>query len=151
MLEQTDTMSPDTMPSPVGDMIAATLSCPQPNTTVCTVTGNVDLTTVPLLANALTEAIHDDRPHLVVDLSAATLLDSAGLQAVVETLDRYQIDGHLAVVVDPYSEAVTAITRPEIIGLEGFLDMHRDLRGALRACAHASVSTPGRHRAKAAD
>ncbi len=153
MPEHTDTMPlnimpPDILPSPHGgNTIAATLSCPQPNTTVCTVTGKVDLATAPLLAGTLTGAVHDDRSHLVIDLSAVALLDSAGWQAVLETLDSYGIDGHLAVVVDSNSGATPA----DITALDEFLDVHDDLTGALRACARAAISTAGRHRAKTMD
>jgi anti-anti-sigma regulatory factor len=128
--------------------VTATLSCPQPDTTVCTVTGRVDLVTAPILTDMLAEAVHDDRVHLVIDLSAAALLDSAGLQAVFEALDRHDIDGHVAVVVDSNSEAITS---PEIAALDEFLDRHDDLAGALQACARASIATPGRHRAKVMD
>lgn len=158
-MELDTTMALDTMeleaipPAPIprppdGHMVGATLSCPQPDTTVCTVTGRVDLATAPILTDTLTEAVHDDRSHLVIDLSAATLLDSAGLQAVLEALDKYEIAGHLAVVVDSNSKAITS---PEITALDEFLDRHDDLVGALRACAGASISTPGRHRAKVMD
>jgi anti-anti-sigma factor len=160
MSEQTDTMPPNTVPTdtvqtstippgtrpspPDGNMIVAKLSCPQPDTTVCTVTGKVDLATAPLLADALTEAVYGDRSHLVIDLSAAALLDSAGLQAVFEALDRHDIDGHLAVVIGSNSEAVPP---PELTPLDEILDLHDDLAGALQACASASTSTAGRHRA----
>lgn len=128
-----------------GHVVVATLSCPQPDTTVCTVTGKVDLFTAPVLTDTLTEAVHDDRSHLVIDLSAADLLDSAGLQAVFDALDRYDIDGHVAVVVDPSSGTVAP---PEIMALGELLDIHGDLTGALQTCARASMSTAGRHRAK---
>ena len=126
----------DTMPG--RRMVTATLSCPQPDTTVCTVTGQVDLVTAAELTDTLTAAVHDDRSHLVIDLSAADVLDSAGLQAVFEILDTYDIPGHVAAVVDPSSEAGTA--------LDELLDRHNDLTAALRACASASTSTGGRHR-----
>jgi len=129
-------------------MVIATLSCPQPDTTVCTVTGKVDLVTAPTLTDTLTEAVHDDRAHLVIDLSAADLLDSAGLQAVFEALDRYDIDGHVAVVVDSSSEAIAPL---DVTALDEFLDRHDDLSGALQACASASTSTGGRHRARVLD
>lgn len=131
-----------------GHMVIATLSCPQPDTTVCTVTGKVDLVTAPALTDTLTEAVHDDRSHLVIDLSATELLDSTGLQAVFEALDRYDIDGHVAVVVNSNSEAITPL---DITVLDEFLDRHDDLTGALQACASASTSTGGRHRAKVMD
>ncbi len=148
---QLDTVQCETIPLETiprqsdGHMVRATLSCPQPDTTVCTVTGRVDLVTAPILTETLTEAVHDDRWHLVIDLSAATVLDPAGLQAVFEALDRYDIDGHLAVVVDASSEAITS---PEITALAELLDRHDDLAGALLACASASISTAGRHRAR---
>ncbi len=129
-------------------MVIATLSCPQPNTTVCRVTGGVSLITAPVLTDRLVEALHDGRPHLVVDLSGAALLDSTALQSVFDALDCYDIDGHLAVVVDPRSEA---ISRPEIAALDEVLDIHHDLAGALRTCARAWISTGGRHRAQTTD
>ena len=158
-----DAMEPDTMPladtmprdavswetvlrPSDGHLVRATLSCSQPDTTVCTVTGKVDLFTASILTDTLTEAVHDDRSHLVIDLSAAALLDSAVLQAVFEALDRYDIDGHVAVVVNSNSDVITS---PEITALDELLDRHDDLASALLACASASVSTAGRHRAKA--
>jgi anti-sigma B factor antagonist len=129
-------------------MIVARLSCPQPDTTICTVTGKVDLATAPLLADALTEAVHGDRSHLVIDLSATTVLDSAGLQAVFEALDRHYIDGHLAVVINSNSEVFPP---PKLTPLDEILDLHDDLTSALQACASASISTTGRHRANAMD
>lgn len=142
--EQLDTMSP-----PLGGrMVTATLSYPRPNTTVCTVAGRIDLVTASVLSDTLIAAVHDERPHLVIDLSAVDFMDSAGLQAIFESLDRYDIDGHVAVVVDSNSEAVTPL---EIAALDEFLDRHGDLTRALQACARASTSTAGRHRAKVMD
>ena len=139
----------DTMPPPLGGhMVTATLSYPRPNTTVCTVSGRIDLITASVLSDTLIEAVHDERPHLVIDLSAVDFMDLAGLQAVFESLDRYDIDGHVAVVVDSSSEAVTPL---EIAALDELLDRHGDLTRALQACARASSSTVGRHRAKVMD
>ena len=124
-------------------MVIATVSYPQPDTTVCRVAGSVDLVTAPVLAGKLSEAVHDGRPHVVIDLSA---VDSMGLHVVFEALGSCDINGHLAVVVDPRS---AVITRPDITALGEVIDIHHDLAGALRACARASISTGGRHRAKA--
>jgi len=106
----------------------------------------VDLVTAPVLADKLIEAVHNGQPHLVIDLSAIAVLDSIGLQAVFEALDRYDIEGHLAVVADPRS---TAISRPDLSSLSEIVDIHHDLASALRACARASISHGGRHRATA--
>ncbi|MFY9808492.1 MAG: STAS domain-containing protein [Pseudonocardiaceae bacterium] len=138
-----DTITPT--PPLGGPMIIATVSCPQPDTTVCRITGGVDLVNAPTLAEKLNEAVHEGRPHVVIDLSAIAHLDSIGLHVVFEALDGYEIEGHLAIVVDPRS---AAITRTEISALGELLDIHHDVAGALRACARASTSTGGRHRAK---
>ncbi|MBV8541197.1 MAG: STAS domain-containing protein [Pseudonocardiales bacterium] len=112
---------------------------------MCGVVGGVVLATAPDLADKLGEAVHDGRPHVVIDLSAVTVHDSIGLQAVFAALDSCDIEGHLAVVVDPRSAAVT---RPDITALGDVIDIHHDLAGALRACARAPIPTGGRHRAE---
>jgi anti-anti-sigma factor len=126
-------------------LVFATVSCSQPDTTVCRVAGSIDLFAAPALAGRLSEAVHEGRPHVVIDLSAVAVLDSMGLQVVFAALDSCDIGGHLAVVVDPLS---ATITRPDITALGEVIDIHHDLAGALRACARASISTGGRHRAK---
>lgn len=126
-------------------MVIATVSCPQADTAVCRITGSVDLVTAPVLASRLVDEVHAGRPHLVIDLSTVVLLDSTSLHAVLDALDCYDIDGHLAIIIDARSET---ITRPEISMLSEIVDIHHDLAGALRACARASISTGGRHRAK---
>jgi anti-sigma B factor antagonist len=128
-------------------MVIATLSCPQPDTTVCRVTGSVDLGTAPALVDRLIEAVHDGPPHIVIDLSAVALLDSIGLELVFDALDQHDIAGHLAVVTDPRS---TVVNSPDISALDEVLDIHYDLASALRACSRASISHGGRHRATAA-
>ena len=142
MREQLDILTP--APPHGGPMVIATVSCPQPDTTVCRVTGSVDLVTAPVLADKLVDAVHAGRSHIVIDLSGVTLLDSIGLQVVFEALVCYDIEGHLAVVVDQRS---ATITRSDIAELNEILDIHHDLAAALRACARASISTGGRHRA----
>jgi anti-anti-sigma factor len=124
------------------------VSCPQPNTTVCQVAGSVDLITAPVLAAKFSEAVHDGRPHFVIDLSAIAFLDYLGLHVVFAALDSCDIDGHLAIVVDPRS---AVLTRSDVVALGEVIDIHRDLAGALRACARGSISTGGRHRVKAMD
>ena len=140
--DQLDTLTP--APPRSGPMVIQTSSSSQPDTAVCRVTGSVDLATAPVLASSLIEAVHDGRPHLVIDLSAVTHLYSTSLHAVLDALDFYDIDGHLAIVIDSRSDA---ITRPEISELSEIIDIHHDLGSAMRACARASVSSGGRHRA----
>lgn len=127
-----------------GPTVVATISWPQPDTALCRVTGTVALSTAPVLASRLIETVHEGRPHLIIDLSAVAFLDSTGLHAALDILDSYDIDGHLAVVIDPRSEA---LSRPELSVLSEIVDIHHDLASALRTCARTSISTGGRHRA----
>ena len=117
---------------------------PSAKLALCRVTGTVDLITAPALASRLIEAVHEGRPHLVIDLSAVAVLNCTGLHAALDILDSYDIDGHLAIVIDSRSEA---LTRPEINELSEIVDIHHDLASALRTCARASITTGGRHRA----
>jgi anti-sigma B factor antagonist len=142
VIDQLDTMT-STLP-PSGLTVIATVSWPQSDTALCRVTGSVALSTAPVLASKLIETVHEGRPHLVIDLSAVAFLDSTGLHAALDILDSYDIDGHLAVVIDPRSET---LSRPELSVLSEIVDIHHDLASALRTCARASISTGGRHRA----
>lgn len=142
MVDQLDSISPSVPLS--GPMVFAAVSCPQSDTAVCRVTGTINLITAPVLASRLIEAVHEGRPHLVIDLSAVAVLDSTGLHAALDILDSYDIDGHVALVIDSRSEA---LTRPEVSELSEIVDIHHDLSSALRTCARASISTGGRHRA----
>lgn len=116
----------------------AILSCPQPDTTVCTVTGPIDTGTTPAMRDALAQAVRDDNAHLVIDLSAITFLDSTGLYALFTVRHKHQIygNGHLAVVIDPNSHAIAEVYA---IALEVIFDLHNDLAGALRVCAGAGT------------
>jgi len=130
--------------APAPPVVLATVSCPQSDTTLCRVAGTVDLITAPVLASRLIEAVHGGRSHLVIDLSAVEALDAIGLHAALDVLDSYEIDGHVAIVIDSRSES---LTRSEIGVLSEIVDIHHDLASALRTCARASISTGGRHRA----
>ena len=125
-----------TAPSSASPGITVTLSYPQVDTVVCTVTGEVDLATTPVLGDMLDEAIRNDvRSHLVVDLTRIDYLGSAGLQALLDALKKQGHQGHLAIVTDANQRA----SRPfQVTALDEVFDLHENLVGALRACATAS-------------
>src|SRR5947209_5058579 len=95
--------SPQTSPcSSDAPAITVTLSRPQPDTTVCTITGAINWNTTPLVRNALIEAQQNDNAHLVIDLSAVTFMDSAGPYTLLEARFKHHLSGggHLAVIAD---------------------------------------------------
>jgi anti-sigma B factor antagonist len=108
---------------------------------VCTVTGELNIATTPLLKSALTKARSDGNPHLIIDLSGLTSMDadSAGLYTLLGVCYRHNRDrgGHLAIVVDPNSQAILEL---HLVALKVAFDMHHNLADALRACASADVN-----------
>jgi anti-anti-sigma factor len=104
------------------------------------VTGKISGDTTPVLKEALTQARHDDNAHLVIDLSAVTFMDATGLYALFEARSKHNLGGvgHLAVVVDPHSDAIHEL---HIVALEATFDLHHDLAAALHACTNAGTAT----------
>jgi len=121
--------------------ITAALAQPQPDTTVCTVTGAINRDTTPVLRSALAQAPRDDNAHLVIDLSAVTSMDLAGLHSLLEARRKHNIDGggHLVVVVPSNSQAIADLY--VVVGLEASFDVYDDLTGALYACASAGTDS----------
>ncbi|HEY3896775.1 MAG TPA: STAS domain-containing protein [Pseudonocardiaceae bacterium] len=117
----------------------ASLTAPQPNTTVCTVTGLIDADTKAILRDALAKACGDDNAHLVINLSPVTSMDSTGLYALLEARHKHDIGGggHLAIVIDTNSEAIPELY---IIGLQAAFEVHDDRAAALHVCAIASTA-----------
>ncbi len=128
--------------------ITVTLTRSLPDTTVCTAVGKIDMDTTPVLRDALTEARGDDNAHLVIDLSAVTSMDSAGLYVLFEALHKHNIGGggHLAAVIDTNSRR--AIPELHLVALQAAFDLHHDLAGALQSCvnvgAHSRCGDPSR-------
>ncbi len=111
----------------------AILSFPQSDTTVCTVTGRMDTDTAPAVTDTLVQAVRDDNAHLVIDLSAITFMDSAGLYALFMARHKHKIyaNGHLAVVIDSNPETIPQLYA---IALDVIFDLHNNLTSALRTC-----------------
>lgn len=129
--------SPQTSPrSSDAPAITVTLSRPQPDTTVCTITGTINWNTTPLVRNALTEAQQNDNAHLVIDLSAVTFMDSAGPYTLLEARFKHHLSGggHLAVIADPNSAAIPEL---QMVALQAAFDIHPTPADALQACIHA--------------
>jgi anti-anti-sigma factor len=128
--------------------LIAVLSRPQPDTTVCTVTGELGTGTTPVLRDALVEARRDDNTHLIIDLSTMTSMDtdSAGLYTLLEARYKQSVSGkgHLAVVVDANSQAISEL---HMVMLKVSFDLYHNLTDALDACA--SVDASNAHNADA--
>jgi anti-sigma B factor antagonist len=118
----------------------AILSCPQSDTTLCTVTGKIDANTTPILRDSLDDAVRDENRHLVIDLSAVTFLDSTGLHALFAARHQHDIrgGGKLVAVFDTDSPTIPPLY---VVGLEMAFELHDSLAEALRTCAGAPRGT----------
>jgi anti-anti-sigma factor len=133
-------MESDAAPGSAGaPAVAAKLTRPQSDTTVCSVIGTVDSDTAPILRDALADARCDDNAHLVIDMSAVTSMDSAGLYTLFVACHKHSIagGGHLAAVIPLDSPAIPDLY---VVSLNTTFDLHSDLVGALEACASAGES-----------
>lgn len=96
---------------------------------------DIDLFTVPLLREKLTETNDVVPRHLVIDLSKVQFLASSGLQLLLDIHAAQQAAGHqLALVVGNNRPVIRPL---RITGLDHYFDLHTELTSAVKAC-HAA-------------
>jgi anti-sigma B factor antagonist len=91
--------------------------------------GELDLYTVHALGPQLNEAAGGDDPHLIIDLSAVTLLDSTALGAIVEAQRRVTRQGRKFSVVAPHGSVAAVLL--ELTGLRSHLSVFPSRDAAL--------------------
>lgn len=99
---------------------------------VVTVTGELDVATVPALRDELGRIVGDGGREVVVDLVGVPFLDSAALGLLVEMSKRVDARGGVFAIVCDDRRIVRII---EITGLERVLRCHPTLRDALESIA----------------
>jgi anti-sigma B factor antagonist len=78
--------------------------------------GELDLHAARALAPRLSEAAGAGYPHLILDLSDVTLLDSTALGAIVQVQQRFNRQGRRLSVVAPHGSAAAVLL--ELSGLQ---------------------------------
>ncbi|HZD21795.1 MAG TPA: STAS domain-containing protein [Acidimicrobiia bacterium] len=63
------------------------------------VSGEIDLATVPELESAIDSVLAWDSQPLVIDLTESSFMDSTGLKALVTANRKFDEDGHLFAIV----------------------------------------------------
>jgi anti-sigma B factor antagonist len=97
---------------PANDLLTVELSEPAPSARV-TVSGEIDSSSAPLLRERLDTLFEGTLSDLIIDLSAVTFLDSAGLCVLAAAHRRAGSDVHLRVLASS-----RAVIRPlQITGL----------------------------------
>jgi anti-anti-sigma factor len=100
---------------------------PTPDVTLIEVEGELDGSTVGRLRELLEGA--GDRPHVAVDLSGVTFVDSSGIEVLVRA--QKQATGALHLLGVGRSRPVNRVL--DLFGLSGEFDQHADLDALRRA------------------
>jgi anti-sigma B factor antagonist len=108
---------------------------------VVTVSGELDIATVPQLYAVLAIAVGPRPAALWIDLSATTFIDSSGLHALFEARRRF--GGALAIICPPRVRRVF-----EIVGLDTTVPLYDDAAAA-RSALESSRSKDARNRSQA--
>jgi anti-sigma B factor antagonist len=87
---------------------------------VLTVAGELDIATVPVVRERLSDLTDAGARRLVVDLRDVTFMDSTGLAAFIHAKVRLGDDGTLTLVLEPDSYPRLIF---EVAGLVGVLDV----------------------------
>lgn len=104
---------------------AASISNPEPDLLV--LEGDIDLHASPQLRQAAALLLERKVPRILVDLGKVTYMDSSGIAALIETMQRAQsYGGHLALFAVP--QRVKTVF--EIAQLDRVLDLFPDKESA---------------------
>ncbi len=100
---------------------------------VVSVGGEIDLSTAPAFEAVIAEALEEDPPVLVIELSEVTFMASVGLRILAATQEEVGKSIQLAVVADH-----AAASRPmQLTGLDNVISMYPTLDEALTALGRA--------------
>jgi anti-sigma B factor antagonist len=96
-------------------------------TVVVAVSGDLDIATVPTLAEAIQAAVRKKPAALIVDLSQVNFLASAGMTLLIAVHEEIGPSARFGVVADGPSTS-----RPlKMIGIDSVIDVYRCLEEAL--------------------
>jgi anti-anti-sigma factor len=98
-------------------------------TAVAKVTGEIDLSNVTTIRDALTQGVPNHALALVVDLSPITYLDSSGIQLIYRLREDLRVRGQDLVLVIPPVSAASAALR--LAGVEHHIKTAPGLEEAL--------------------
>ena len=101
---------------------------------VVSIGGEIDLSTAPAFEAVITEALEEDPPALVVELSEVIFMASVGLRILAATQEKVGKSIQLAVVADN-----TAASRPmQLTGLDKLISLYPTVDEALTALNRAT-------------
>lgn len=95
------------------------------HTLIIEVVGRLDSDHAETLAERARAALSTGRVHLILDLSAVTFINSAGLRALVQTIKSAQASGGSLTLVNPSESVRRAL---ELVGLDSVLPIVYEAR-----------------------
>ncbi|WP_020107756.1 STAS domain-containing protein [Nocardia sp. 348MFTsu5.1] len=96
---------------------------------ILTVAGSLDVLTAPALSEAVGEALSKQPPGLIIDLTSADFLSSAGMTVLIAAQEAIAPSGWFGVVADGPSTA-----RPmRLVGLDQAMTIYTTLEAAIDA------------------
>lgn len=102
-------------------------------TAVARITGEIDLSNVGTIRDALTEGMPNHALALVVDLSSIEYLDSSGIQLIYRLREDLRVRGQDLVLVIPPQSAANAALR--LAGVEHHIKTRSTLEEAVESVA----------------
>ena len=111
-------------------------------TAVARVTGEIDLSNVDSIREALTEGVPNHALALVVDLSPIEYLDSSGIQLIYRLREDLRVRGQELVLVIPPGSAANAALR--LAGVERHITTRATLEEALSGLEGSGDPTPAK-------
>jgi anti-sigma B factor antagonist len=101
---------------------------------VVSIGGEIDLSTAPAFEAVVAEALAEDPPVLVIELSEVTFMASVGLRILAATQEKVGKSIQLAVVADH-----AAASRPmQLTGLDNLISLYPTVDEALTALGQAA-------------
>lgn len=98
--------------------------------TVLTVAGEIDLDSVPLVADAVDDALEDGALELWLDFSPTEFMDSSGLHLLIETHRRLESLSRRLAVICPQGPVRRLL---ELAGMTELIPLYHDRAAAQRA------------------
>lgn len=83
------------------------------------VDGELDLSSIPLLAQHIDSQLEREQEALTLDLSGVSFMDSSGLRLLIELNERAERDGWSLSLIAPRNESATLVLR--MTGADGAL------------------------------
>jgi anti-sigma B factor antagonist len=115
---------------PEGTSFACTTSRPRPEVCVVHLAGELDVATVPSVADHLRRETTTRPAELVLDLAGVTLLSAAGMALIVAAMNNdHGIHGRLHLVGVTHTRMVERALG--VTGLMTVLDIHDDVQAVL--------------------